>query len=271
MKGNKMNVRQAAVSGSFYSAFASDLSTQIDRLFASVKHVLPRKPPKILIVPHAGYMYSGQVAAEAYDALIPFKDQYKRVVLLGPSHNVPLCGIALPNDAVFETPLGQVMVGVKAFDQVLDLPSVCLSQKAHEQEHSLEVQLPFLQKVLEDFEVIPMVVGDTHFSEVRDVLERLWGGSETLIVVSTDLSHFLCYYDAKRVDAHTISKIHDFKSTIRSNEACGHFPLNGALALAKERNMTINKAKHCNSGDSTGSRDRVVGYASFALFEDDAA
>jgi len=263
-----MKVRLPAVSGSFYPALANELEFQIDSFFHSLSNDTHSGSPKMLIVPHAGYVYSGQVAAQAFALLAPYKHRYKRVVLLGPSHRVPLSGIALPEADQFETPLGNVVVDATSRQALESLSFVSTRRDAHELEHSLEVQIPFLQKVLDSFEIIPLVVGKTDTAQVSDVLSRLWGTEETLIVISTDLSHFLFYNDAKRVDSETIDKIRAFQSDLRGEEACGHYPLNGALAFAQTKGLRIDTVASCNSGDVSGSKENVVGYASFALFSE---
>jgi len=223
--------------------------------------------PKALIAPHAGYIYSGPVAAHAYDALSPARGIVRRVVLLGPVHRVPVRGLALPDADAFETPLGRVPVDRAAIEALADLPQVVVSTRAHALEHSLEVQLPFLQRVLGEFALVPFAVGDASVNEVGAVIERLWGGPETLIVVSTDLSHYHPYRVAVQVDAETLARIEALDSDIRHEQACGATPLNGLLAVARAKGMTIRRLSACNSGDTAGGRDQVVGYSAFALYE----
>jgi len=271
-----MNIRFPAVSGSFYPALANELTLQVTAFFQTlascetdgntdINHL-----PKMLIVPHAGYIYSGQVAASAYARLRPYKQEYQRVVVLGPSHHVPIQGIATPDADVFETPLGKISVDQQTIKGLSDLEFVAVRGDAHRLEHSLEVQLPFLQSVLSEFKLIPLVVGLATPEQVSQVIRRLWNDRETLFVISTDLSHFLEYEDAKTVDSRTIHKIEALNPCISGKEACGHYPLNGALAYAKEQELQIKTLNWCNSGDMSGSKDRVVGYASFVLTENGA-
>ncbi len=261
-------MRPAAVAGAFYPADSRVLSSEVGDMLDDVALLGPRLGfPKAVIAPHAGYIYSGPVAAYAYDALTPARRIVKRVVLLGPVHRVPVRGLALPDAETFETPLGRVAIDPAARDALADLPQVVVSGPAHALEHSLEVQLPFLQRVLGDFALVPLAVGDASRSEVGEVIERLWGGPETLIVVSTDLSHYHPYRDALRIDGETLVRIEALATDIRHEQACGATPLNGLLGVARARGMTIRRLAACNSGDTAGGRDHVVGYSAFALFE----
>ena len=261
-------LRPAAVSGAFYPADPRVLSADVGEMLDAVAVFEPRLGfPKAVVAPHAGYIYSGPVAAYAYDALTSARGIVKRVVLLGPVHRVPVRGLALPDAEAFETPLGRIALDPGARSALADLPQVVVSARAHAFEHSLEVQLPFLQRVLGDFTLIPLAVGDASVGEVSQVIERLWGGPETLIVVSTDMSHYHPYRDALQIDGETLTRIEGFASDIRHEQACGATPLNGLLALAKSRGMTIRRLMACNSGDTAGGRDQVVGYSAFALYE----
>lgn len=201
--------RPAAVAGTFYPAQAAVLAREVERMLRDAGEPMPPLPscPKVLIAPHAGYVYSGQMAAKAYATLAPWRDVIKRVVLLGPVHRVPVRGLALPGVQIFRTPLGDVPVAPSAVASLASLPQVVVSPAAHAQEHSLEVQLPFLQKVLGAFELVPLAVGDATPDEVAQVLEQLWGGPETLIVISSDLSHFLSYGAAQARDQDTVQRI----------------------------------------------------------------
>jgi hypothetical protein len=223
--------------------------------------------PKALIVPHAGYVYSGGVAASAYGELAGARGVVRRVVLLGPVHRVPVRGLALPAAEGFATPLGTVPIDRSAAKLASALPQVVTSAAAHAMEHSLEVQLPFLQRVLGEFSLVPFAVGDASAEEVAQVLERLWGGPETLIVVSTDLSHYHAYDEARRIDGATLDCIEHLSTDLNHEQACGATPLNGLLRVARTRGLKIRRLAACNSGDTAGGRDRVVGYASFALDE----
>jgi AmmeMemoRadiSam system protein B/AmmeMemoRadiSam system protein A len=259
--------RPAAVAGMFYPDDAATLRADVDRLLANAPRRLALAP-KALIAPHAGYMYSGPTAAVAYACIASHASQISRVVLLGPAHQVATRGLALPEADRFVTPLGAVPLDHAAITQLSDLPQVIRSARAHAQEHSLEVQLPFLQRMLHSFSLVPLLVGDATTLEVAEVLERLWGDEETLIVVSSDMSHYLSYAEAQRVDAATLTSIlglHD----VRSEQACGARPINGLLRVAQRRRLTPHRLDACNSGDTAGDRSRVVGYAAIAFCEPD--
>jgi hypothetical protein len=261
-------VRPAAVAGMFYPRDAGSLAAEVDDLLGGVNEFAPRLGyPKALVVPHAGYIYSGGVAARAYDELVPARGFVKRVVLLGPTHRVAVRGLAMPSAGGFATPLGTVRVDNAALDSVRDLPQVVVSDAAHAMEHSLEVQLPFLQKMLGDFALAPFAVGMASFAEVAEVIERLWGGPETLIVISTDMSHYHSYEQARAIDGFTIKRIAAFATDIHHEEACGATPLNGLLFFSRQKNFSLKLLAACNSGDTAGGKDRVVGYSAFGLYE----
>lgn len=265
------SVRPAAVAGMFYPRDPRQLLAEIGELLDGVERFAPRlEVPRMIVVPHAGYVYSGAVAAAAYDALAPGRGIIRRVVMLGPVHRVPVRGLALPGSAAFDTPLGRVRVDAEAIARLADLPQVVASAAAHAQEHSLEVQLPFLQRVLGEFSLVPFAVGAARPAEVAAVIERLWGGRETLFVLSTDLSHYHPYDEARTIDAATIGRISALANDLEHQEACGATPLNGALLAARNRGLRIELLAACNSGDSAGGKDRVVGYSSFALYEPDS-
>ncbi len=263
-------VRPAAVAGAFYPGPPSVLSGTVQALLADARQDTDSvaEVPKALIVPHAGYIYSGSTAALAYARLATARSRIRRVVLLGPVHRLPIRGLALPGVDAFATPLGQVRIDPTSVAKLSGLPQVRSSPAAHAQEHSLEVQLPFLQSVLDDFELVPLVVGDATPSDVAQVLETLWGGPETLIVISSDLSHFLPYRAARTVDLETVQKILDFSSTLTHEQACGGTPVNGLLLLAARHQLQAQLLGLCNSGDTAGDKNRVVGYAAFAFTED---
>jgi hypothetical protein len=222
---------------------------------------------KALIVPHAGYIYSGGTAGHAYALLAPLAGRIRRVVVLGPCHRASVQGLAAPTAQAFATPLGRIPLDRAALDALADLPQVVVSDAAHAQEHSLEVQLPFLQTVLGQFELVPLAVGEASSGEVAQVLERLWGGPETLIVISSDLSHFHSYREAQSIDKATAQHILALDQLTSFEQACGALPINGLLAVARRRGLRIERVAQCNSGDTAGDKSRVVGYASFALYE----
>ena len=252
----------------FYPGDARALAAEVDDLLGGVRGLMPKLGfPKALIVPHAGYIYSGAVAARAYNELVAARGTVRRVVLLGPAHRVAVRGLAMPSAEAFATPLGPIRIAADALRQVSDLPQVGVSDPAHALEHSLEVQLPFLQKVLGEFALAPFAVGRAAVQEVSQVLERLWGGAETLIVISTDLSHYHPYEQARAIDGGTLERIAAFATDIDHEQACGASPLNGFLALAQKKGLSIRQLAACNSGDTAGGKGKVVGYSSFALYE----
>ena len=263
------SIRPAAVAGMFYPGESRALAAEVARFLGSGDTELaPRLAfPKALVVPHAGYVYSGAIAARAYQELSAARGIVRRVVLLGPAHRVPVRGLAAPGVDAFETPLGVVPLDRAALRSLADLPQVVRSDPAHALEHSLEVQLPFLQTMLGEFSLVPFAVGMAAVTEVAEVLERLWGGGETLLVISTDLSHYHAYADARRVDAATLARIAARHTDIDHDEACGATPLNGLLSCASRRGIPVRLLAACNSGDTAGGKDSVVGYSSFALYE----
>jgi len=261
-------VRPAAVAGTFYPGNPLSLAAEVDDFLGGTEQLAPRLSfPKALIVPHAGYIYSGPVAARAYDEIAPARGVVRRVVLLGPVHRVPVRGLAIPTAEAFATPLGKVSIDRAALRAVQDLPQVVASDPAHAPEHSLEVQLPFLQRTLGEFTLAPFAVGTASVEEVAAVIGRLWGGAETLIVISTDLSHYHGYDEARKIDSATIARVARFATDIDHEEACGATPLNGFLSIASKRNLSIRLLAACNSGDTAGGRGQVVGYSSFGLYE----
>lgn len=265
------SVRNPAVSGTFYPADPAVLARTVDDLLAAADQPPPdAAPPKAIIAPHAGYIYSGAIAASAYARLRGARRTIRRVVLLGPVHRVPVRGLALPGVDAFQTPLGTIPLDREAVDLVRHLPHVSENAPAHALEHSLEVHLPFLQRVLEDFSLVPFAVGDATREEVASVLESLWGSDETLIVVSSDLSHYLPYDAARKIDAETAAMVLDLRSDIDHHHACGGTPVNGLMLAAHRRRMKVQLLDLRNSGDTAGSRDKVVGYGSFAVLSTDA-
>ncbi|MBE0620680.1 MAG: AmmeMemoRadiSam system protein B [Burkholderiales bacterium] len=260
--------RPAAVAGMFYPAAPRELAWEVDDMLGhSAGGNLVPGFPKALIVPHAGYIYSGGVAAEAYDRLRPARGIVRRVVLLGPCHRVPVRGLALPDATAFDTPLGRVPIDRESVEALSGLPQVVVSSAVHAEEHALEVQLPFLQRVLGEFSLVPLAVGAAAASEVAEVIEKLWGGEETLIVISSDLSHYHAYDAARAIDQGTAREILDFSTAIDHEQACGATPVAGLLLAARRHGLTAELLDLRNSGDTAGGRDRVVGYGAFAFWD----
>lgn len=260
-------IREPAVAGQFYPGSARELTASVEALLGAAPPVADGLPPKALIVPHAGYDYSGAVAAAAYAYLAPHGARYRRVILFGPCHRVPIEGMAMSGAARFRTPAGDVAVDQDAVLNV-DLPELRTFDIAHEREHSLEVHLPFLGALLDEFSVVPVVVGNAEPQVVAAALDALWGGPETLIVISSDLSHYLDYDAARRRDAATCRAIERFEADrIGYEDACGAMPLRGLLVTAKRRGMTFRRVDLRNSGDTAGTKERVVGYGSWVCFE----
>ncbi len=258
------NIRQPAVAGMFYPDNPHELSAMLDDLLQPATPDTARV--KALIAPHAGYVYSGSVAAHAYATLAPYAHEINRVVLLGPSHRVAFQGIATGSFTHFQTPLGSIPVDVNSIHELLHERLVVERNDAHLAEHSLEVHLPFLQKMLPSFTLVPLVVGDARYEQVQQVLDKLWGGPETLIVVSSDLSHYHDYATARKMDAHTSRAIESLRpDAIQYEDACGRIPVGGLLLAAKEHGLQARTMDLRNSGDTAGPRDQVVGYGAYGF------
>ena len=270
--GNR--VRPPAVAGAFYTSDPVELRETVERLLAGessspaddLRGGRTEATPKALVAPHAGYAYSGPVAASVYALLRRTGEGVRRVVLLGPAHRLPFHGLALPNVEAFSTPLGDVPLDAEGVAAALRSSHVRVLDEAHHGEHSLEVHLPFLQVALGDFTLIPLVVGDADFHDVAEVLELLWGGPETLIVVSSDLSHFLTYDEAREIDMSTAAAIEALRpDDIHVHQACGRIPLGGLLHVAAKHGLRAYTEDLRNSGDTAGPREQVVGYGAFVF------
>ena len=260
----KNTIRPAAVAGQFYPASPVELELMVKSLLSGVQDT--PLPSKAIIAPHAGLIYSGPIAATVYASLQSVSEKITRVLLLGPSHRVYLKGLALSSADYYETPLGKIEIDQKACEPIRDLPQITVSDAAHAQEHSLEVHLPFLQVVLYRFKLIPIVVGETSPQEVAEVLEILWGDDETQIIISSDLSHYHDYETAKQLDLSTSKAIENLQlDSIGSQQACGCMPMRGLLQLARKKDLKVKTLDLRNSGDTAGTKDRVVGYGAYAL------
>jgi len=259
------DVRPAAVAGAFYPGQAAALAGDIDRYLMQAGQG-DELPPKAIIVPHAGYIYSGPVAAAAYARIAPLREQIRRVVLIGPAHRLWVAGLAVPAVQAFATPLGEVPLDRTAIDHLTELPFVEVSEAAHAAEHSLEVQLPFLQRLLTDFSLVPVLAGGADGAQVAAVLERLWGGPETLVVISSDLSHYHSYARAQQLDAATCATIEALQpGRLTPEDACGCRGVDGLLLAAKRHDLRPHTVDLRNSGDTAGPRDQVVGYGAWVF------
>lgn len=260
----KNTIRPAAVAGQFYPADPAELELMVKSFLEDVDDIPPHS--KAIIAPHAGLIYSGPIAATAYASLQSIKDKINRIVLLGPSHRVHLKGLALSSADDYETPLGKIKLDQRACDSIRNLPQVTVMNAAHAQEHSLEVHLPFLQVMLDRFKLIPIVVGEASPDEVAEVLEILWGDNETQIIISSDLSHYHDYETAKQLDLSTSKAIENLElESIGSQQACGCMPIRGLLHLARKKNLNVKTLDLRNSGDTAGTKNRVVGYGAYAI------
>lgn len=258
------SIRQPAVAGHFYPASAGELEAMVSDYLSRAKPVRP--PPKAVIAPHAGYVFSGPVAASAYAGWRELGESVRRIVLLGPAHRVYLRGMAVPASRTFMTPLGGIPVDEEAIAAISSMPGVITDDLPHAGEHSLEVQLPFLQILFPAFSLVPIVVGDASADTVAAVLEKLWNGEETRIVISTDLSHYHDYSTAREIDTATSAAIAALEiDSIGPEQACGCMPLRGMMRFARDHGLQIRELDRRNSGDTAGPRDHVVGYGAYAI------
>lgn len=268
-----MKTRSPAVAGSFYPADPFTLQRQIDQFLAVERGAAKATSvaPKVLLCPHAGIIYSGQTAGIGYAQLLAHREQIHRVVLLGPTHRVGIRGLAVPSVDAFATPLGSIPIDAAGRTTALRLPQVSMSDAPHLAEHSLEVQLPFLQRALDQFSVLPLAVGEATAAEVAEVIDAVWGGAETLIVISSDLSHFYPYAEAQAIDRNSIDNVLALAGPLDHEQACGATPLNGLLRVAQKRGLKPSLLDLRNSGDTAGDKRRVVGYAALRFDETSVA
>jgi AmmeMemoRadiSam system protein B len=265
-RGNT-SVRPPAVAGLFYPDDARELRDAVSAYLGQHAAEASGAPPKALIVPHAGYIYSGSVAAAAYAKVSRLRQEIRRIVLIGPSHRVYLRGMAVPAASSFATPLGKVAIDLELKAEVLRRGDVVAADAPHAQEHCLEVQLPFLQMLFDDFTLLPLVLGSIAPEDVGAALAAVWGDAATLILVSSDLSHYHTYEQARQIDAVTSASILRREPTLVGEQACGSVGINGLLHLASQRNLAVSEIARCNSGDTAGDKSRVVGYGAFACHE----
>ncbi|MGH8175978.1 MAG: AmmeMemoRadiSam system protein B [Steroidobacter sp.] len=259
------SVRRPAVAGLFYPQDAGELRAIVSAYLRQTPAASLPTPPKALIVPHAGYVYSGVAAAAAYALVAEQRRRVRRVVLIGPSHRVYLQGAAVPQSESFETPLGAIAIDAELRSALLQRGDVLQSDEPHALEHSLEVQLPFLQTLFENFTLLPIVLGVASPDYVASVLADVWGEEDTLVLASSDLSHYHSYEAAQRIDAATSAAILRYDATLSGDQACGAVAINGLLQIARMKALEITQIMRYNSGDTAGDRARVVGYGAFAI------
>ncbi|MHB1192013.1 MAG: AmmeMemoRadiSam system protein B [Longimicrobiales bacterium] len=268
-------VRPPAVAGRFYPDDPRELEAKVRGFLAAGARgdgssPDPRgaaAPPVALVAPHAGYVYSGPVAGSAYRLVVPRRGNVRRVVILGPSHFAAFRGLALPECAAFDTPLGEHLLDPDGVAALEAHPLVQRSGRAHTQEHSLEVQLPFLRVALGPVPILPLVTGEAEPDGIADVLGAVWDAG-TLVVVSSDLSHYLPYDRAQKADRRTADAVERLEGdALGPHDACGVVALRGLLDAARRRGLGARCVDLRNSGDTEGSRDRVVGYGAFAFWD----
>ena len=263
--GDDMNIRPAAVADLFYTGNRDQLVLQVSEFMAFDSQV--KIKPKALIVPHAGYVYSGSTAGSGYALVKKLASVINKIILIGPCHRIWLKGLAIPDCQYFETPMGMVEIDSNSLVQLAKFPQVSISDEAHAKEHSIEVHLPFLQSIFTQFQLVPIVVGEITSEALAEIIEFLWGGDETLIVISSDLSHFLDYEVAVACDTKTSRAIENFHvDSICHEMACGSSAIKALLKVAKKKNLKVKTIHQCNSGDTAGSKDRVVGYGAYAIY-----
>ncbi|MEN8174618.1 MAG: AmmeMemoRadiSam system protein B [Pseudomonadota bacterium] len=264
-----MDIRYPSVAGLFYPGDAAKLRHDI-KDFMDAAGALAGNPPKAIVAPHAGYIYSGQVAGYSYAAIHELSRRVTRVLVFAPAHRYPFRGMAVPSQDAFSTPLGEIPLDDPGIETALTHPQVSRLDRAFDGEHAIEVQLPFLQQSLEEFSLVPILVGATSEDAVAEVMNLLWGGGETLIVISSDLSHYLSYEQAKSQDGVTRQHIeHLHSESLTGNHACGYLPLRGLLRVARERELEVRTLDMRNSGDTAGPRNQVVGYGAYAFYAHD--
>ena len=262
------NIRPPAVAGTFYPENPDTLRDVIEQNIAQTAPLSRTEIPKVLIVPHAGYIYSGPIAGSAYTLLVPYRQLINRVVIIGPSHRVGFHGVALSNADNFKTPLGLIPIDKKSQAKLAEIAGVHIMDKAHEAEHSVEVQLPFLQYMLDTFSIVPIVAGDASPQLIAKIIKTLWAGPETLILISSDLSHFHNYLTAQQLDRATSQAILTMDiNAIDSQHACGCVGIRGLLTFTQQHPMETSILDVRNSGDTAGSKDSVVGYGAYLFSE----
>lgn len=260
-------IKKPAVAGAFYPDEPDILNNMVEHLFDAITWA--GSSPKAIIAPHAGYIYSGIAAACAYQCLemMPY---IKNIILVGPSHYIAFNGVAYSDYDTFITPLGELFVNTNLIQQIAKLPATQHFNDAFSREHCLEVQFPFLQKKLNEFTIVPLLVSGANKQTVASVLEALWGDKETLVIISSDLSHYHDYLTAQQLDSETSQAIVNLDAdNIKEDSACGRIAIRGLLHLAKQKKMQAKKILQINSGDTAGDKQRVVGYGAYHFFENE--
>ena len=249
----------------FYSDKPQELVAAVKSYVSEAKPPAQAKPPKAVVAPHAGFIYSGPIAGTAYAALAERGQDIERIVLVGPAHRVAFPGVAASSAGAFDTPLGPVSVDRAAVDLLLKEGWAREFERAHENEHSLEVQLPFIKQVCPNARIVPLLAGDYEWRKVEGALSMLWGDEETAVVVSSDLSHYHDYTTAQQLDADTAKTVERLGAgQIDHEQACGATCINALLSIAAAKGMACTTLDLRNSGDTAGPHNRVVGYGAFA-------
>jgi AmmeMemoRadiSam system protein B len=259
-----MRIKQSAVAGMFYPDNPDELALMVSQLLAD--NPQQGRLPVAIQVPHAGLVYSGGIAAKAYNLIRPYLDSITRIVLLGPAHRVPLQGMAVMDAGLWQTPLGQIQIDNILSDELVREGWVSVNDQAHAQEHCLEVQLPFLQLLDGRYRILPVLVGQTPSAAVSALVAQVLEMPGTLLVISSDLSHFHPYSEACQLDRATQQQIAQLDSQITPQQACGCYALNGFLRYAQSAGLKAELLGYCNSGDTAGDKSRVVGYSSYAFY-----
>ncbi|MDH5654459.1 MAG: AmmeMemoRadiSam system protein B [Spirochaetia bacterium] len=256
-------VRESAVAGSFYPDEKKHLADLVDSYLSGEDKKNPL--PEAIIVPHAGYMYSGAVAGKGYTSIKQL--DIKNILIIGPAHRVYVNGLAIPDCDAFVTPLGKISVNKELYPELVKLPFISINDEAHKDEHCIEVQLPFLQRLFTSFQIIPVLAGNADEEQIQTLFD-LTSGKIDLIIVSSDLSHYNSYETAKNLDrnaANSIEALDPF--SLESEQACGSRPIKGLLLYAKRAGLKVKTLVLQNSGDVSGSRSSVVGYGSFIFYK----
>ncbi len=257
-------IKECDVAGQFYPKERAQLIEMIENFSSSEREIIYK--PKAIIVPHAGFIYSGDIAAKAYKALIPLVDNYKKIILLSPAHRKSVTGVAYHNARKFACPIGDIPVNAELLSILKTNDSVYNDDEAFNFEHGLETHFPFISYIFRDISFLPLIVGNIDTQKLSDIFNLFWQADDILFIISSDLSHFHNYEICKTLDHETTQHIINLNyEKINHDAACGYYPLCGALKLAKDNNQKCYLLSLKNSGDSIGDKDSVVGYGSFII------